>query len=296
MPKPEEHLSRDYSKLDALSTEALKELLYQDSLREEGSDPETILHIMEVVAEREAQDPARGYTPVEDAWKSFNENYFSEDCDGTSLFVDSEDGAVEDEKPNIRVVAQKPKNRRLRSFLRVAGIAAVLLVVLLAGSLTAYAMGFDVWGTMAQWTEDVFSLMVLKEEPIYAKDEDPRDVLKEYGITVDILPNWLPDGYQFENIEVSDTPSRKVFYILYSKNSNCEIWMTLVLLSEASARTYEKSGQDVTIYIKNDIKHYIMQNIYQTNIVWNVGNCECSIIGELSIEEAQTLINSIYED
>ena len=295
MPNQKEPSGRDYSRFDALSTEALMEILYQDSLLPEGeeSDLDAILYITEVIAKREELNPTMEIPPVDEAWKSFNEHYRSDDCDGTSLYEDSEASeSGSNVIPYPAVEHTRPK-RRLRGFLRVCFIAAALLVILIVGSLTAYAMGYNIWDTVAQWTEDTFSFMAPQEDMIYSEEDDPREVLLEYGITEDILPNWLPDGYQYTGIEIIDAPKLVAFYITFT-SGDFKIRMTISMLSNSSMRTYEKDGQDITLYMSNGIEHYIMRNYEKTNAVWTAGNYECSIIGNISIIEAQQMIDSIY--
>lgn len=296
MPIPTDRSGQDYSKFDALSTDALKELLYQDSLlpENEESDMGAILYIMEVIANREALNPTEAFTPVEAAWKSFNEHYRSDSCDGTSLYEDQEEAEPDSNGMSHPTAVHPARKQRLRGILRVTGAAAILAVVLLAGSMTAYAMGYDIWDTLGRWTENIFGLMILQEDSIYPEEDDPRDTLKEYGVTEDVLPTWLPEGYRYVGIELSDIPTRKMFDITYANDDN-EIIMTIALMSDATMRTFEKDEQNVTIYSRNDVQYYIVKNHEQINVIWSVGNCECSIIGYMSAEEAENMINSIYE-
>lgn len=295
MPNPKEPSGRDYSRFDTLSTEALMEILHQDSLLPEGeeSDLDAILYITEVIAKREQLNPTMDIPPVDEAWKSFNEHYCYDSCDDTSLCEDSEESEFGSNVIPYPAVEHTRPKRRLRGVLRAFLIAAALLVILLVGSLTAYAMGYNVWDAMAQWTEDTFSFMAPQKDMTHLDKADPKKVLQDYGVTEDILPNWLPDGYQYTEIEVSETPTRKVFYISYVNGAD-KIKITISTLSNLSTYTFEKSKEDAVVYEANDIDHYIINNINNTSISWTVGNYECFIIGNISTEEAQKIIDSIY--
>lgn len=294
------HPSRNFSRFDAMSTEELKEILYQDSLlpADEETDMDAILYIMEVVAKREALEDPEASPSVEESWKSFNEQYRSEDCDGTSLYEDPEENAA----PKLTAVpgpATEHSNprKRLRSVLRVACTAAALLIVLMAGSLVAYASGFDLWGAVAQWTKDTFGFTEVSTgitpKSMYSADNDPRDALKMNGIDADLVPTWMPDGYFYKEMEIVESPVRTVFYIWYTNNME-EIGMTIALVSDSTGRTYEKEEQDATIYTVNNIDHYIVQNMEETTIAWTVGIYECSIGGRIPVEDAEKIIDSIY--
>lgn len=294
------HPSRNFSRFDAMSTEELKEILYQDSLlpADEENDMDAILYIMEVVAKREALEDPEASPSVEESWKSFNEQYRSEDCDGTSLYEDPEENTAPKLTaiPGPTIEHSKPR-KRLRSVLRVACTAAALLIVLMAGSLVAYASGFDLWGAVAQWTKDTFGFTEVSTgitpESMYSADNDPRDTLLAHGITAKLVPTWMPDGYTYKEIEVMETPTRRVFYVWYTNNTE-EIGMTIALLSDSAGRTYEKEEQDATIYTVNNIDHFIVQNMEETTVAWTVGIYECSIRGPISVEDAQNIIDSIY--
>lgn len=295
MPNPKEPSGRDYSRFDTLSTEALMEILHQDSLLPEGeeSDLDAILYITEVIAKREQLNPTMDIPPVDEAWKSFNEHYCYDSCDDTSLCEDSEESEFGSNVIPYPAVEHTRPKRRLRSVLRAFLIAAALLVILLVGSLTAYAMGYNVWDAMAQWTEDTFSFMAPQEDMIYSEEDDPRKVLQDYGVTEDILPTWVPNGYQYTGIEISDTPTRVTFYISYV-NGDRIIQMAISMLSNTSVYTFEKGKEDAMIYEANGIDHYIISNTDNTSISWTIGNCECTIIGHVSTEDAQDMIDSIY--
>ena len=300
MSKIEEHSNRDFSRFDSMSTETLREILYQDSLlpEREGYDMDAILYILEVVNKREETEPTEKFTPVDDAWAQFNEHYRSNDCDGKSLYEFSSecDPSVSTILPFPTKEHSKPR-KSLRTLLRVGCTAAALLIVLFAGSLSAYAMGFDLWGAVAQWTKDTFGFSTvaqpLEYNSIYPAGNDPRDLLKEYKITEDLLPTWLPDGYEFVGIEVTETPTRKVFDVTYSNNSS-EIAVSITVLTSSSIYTYEKDNFEVLTYLSGGIDHYIMQNNGKISTIWVNGSCECSIIGNISLDDIQKIIDSIY--
>ena len=67
------------------------------------------------------------------------------------------------------------------------------------------------------------------------------------------------------------------------------------MLSKPSSRTYEKDGSNVTVYSTNKVEYYIMTNMDQTTIAWRVNNYECSILGSFTLQEAEKIIDSIYE-
>ena len=132
----------------------------QDSQLPDGeeSDIDAILYIMEVIEQRNQELPVSDFKDVDRAWDSFNQNYRFSSSEERPLFdLDDEpqQNATSD-KPQILQPALRSNARPYRRVLRTAGILAAVIAVLLATSLTAYALGFDLWGAIASWTKETF--------------------------------------------------------------------------------------------------------------------------------------------
>lgn len=114
--------------------------------------------------------------------------------------------------------ASKPA-KQTRKFRRIArtGIVAALLAVLLASA--AQAAGIDVVGTIARWTESVFSFGTVQsgnDSSHYpsVSNQVPADVPEEYqelvtelqklGIEEYTIPTYIPDGFQVDTPELYD--------------------------------------------------------------------------------------------
>lgn len=280
---------RDFSQFDKLSTEELEELICQDFQLEnaEESDMDLILHITEVLEERRKKS---GKTDdVDSAWKSFNENYRPYPGDGTPLFDFSE--SEQEIKP------AKPA-KRIRMGTRVASIAAIIAIVLVAGTVTAHALGFDLLGQIARWTQETFGFVSRDSElseanPVF---ESFETVLKEYGITDQILPTWIPDGYDCKEITIDETPQYISLLGKYGSKPG-ELSITINNYFDNSnliSPTYEVD-EGAIIYVYNGIEHYIMVNSDYTRVSWIQGSNECSILCTLSKADTEKMINSIYE-
>lgn len=281
---------KKYSIYDSMSTEMLEEILRADSQLPKGedSDMDTILYIMEVIANREKAQPTGKYTNVHTAWTSFNENYLPYIENDKSLYDDED---IKD-KTDIKQIPlyKSPPSRKSRLQLRTACIVAIITVMLFVGTVTASALGFDLWGTVAKWTEDIFGFSVNsnKQAPDYL-----QETLDKYNINAEVTPKWLPEGYSFKSVNVIESPLRTTINSVYSCE-NGEISVTIISLLNSPSSTYEKDGGDVIMYPVDGIEHYIMTNLERTKVVWMTGNYECSITGNFSVEEAKKMIDSIY--
>ena len=158
--------TRDFSHLDKLSTEELQEILRQDSLLDDdSSDIDTILYITDLLAKR--SDSSNNSKDVEAAWKSFKENYYPYISDPEPLYsFDS---------PEDKVVKAKP--RHLSRAMRTLSVAAVLAVVIISGSVTASAFGYNLWGAVAEWTRDTFGFTQSSQNNGIYPFENLRDAL-----------------------------------------------------------------------------------------------------------------------
>ena len=275
--------TRDFSHLDKLSTEELQEILRQDSLLDDdSSDIDTILYITDLLAKR--SDSSNNSKDVEAAWKSFKENYYPYISDPEPLYsFDS---------PEDKVVKAKP--RHLSRAMRTLSVAAVLAVVIISGSVTASAFGYNLWGAVAEWTRDTFGFTQSSQNNGIYPFENLRDALAAYDIDEPIVPQWIPDGYGEDTVQAAETPDSKII-VAVSKYGSKEIKLEVKIFNDPSNRhwLYEMFEDDVEKYSSNGIDFYIMKNDEFTRVSWAVGSNECSIICSLKPKEIYRMIDSI---
>ena len=275
--------TRDFSHLDKLSTEELQEILRQDSLLDDdSSDIDTILYITDLLAKR--SDSSNNSKDVEAAWKSFKENYYPYISDPEPLYsFDS---------PEDEVVKAKP--RHLSRAMRTLSVAAVLAVVIISGSVTASAFGYNLWGAVAEWTRDTFGFTQGQNNGIYPF-ENLRDALAAYDINDPIVPQWIPDGYGEDTVQAAETPDSKVISAsCKSTAGEIKIEVKAFYNQNNEHRVYEIFEDGVEKYASNGIDFYIMKNDDFTRVSWAVGNNECSILCALEPKEIYRMIDSIF--
>ena len=276
--------TRDFSHFDKLSTEELQEILRQVSLLDDdSSDIDTILYITDLLAKR--SDSSNNSKDVEAAWKSFKENYYPYISDPEPLYsFDS---------PEDKVVKAKP--RHLSRAMRTLSVAAVLAVVIISGSVTASAFGYNLWGAVAEWTRDTFGFTQSSQNNGIYPFENLRDALAAYDIDEPIVPQWIPDGYGEDTVQAAETPDSKII-VAVSKYGSKEIKFEVKIFDDPSNRhwLYEMFEDDVEKYFSNGIDFYIMKNDDFTRVSWAVGNNECSILCALEPKEIYRMIDSIF--
>ena len=318
MTEPENKKAKDYSQFDKMSTEALAELLRLDfQMQEEESDNNAILYIAEVIAKREKEHPAGTY-PAPDtnaSWEIFKEKYLPYAGDGISLYEDESDAAADGQVKTPVEIARsnaglpQVKRRTGRRRLRVACAAAVLAALLGGMAITAYATGFDLWNAVVQWTGETFTFLAApggnpaKEPggtaPLNGGEyTDLQTALDAYGITEALAPKWVPERFAVYRVKVYPVPefSQTAFIANYLyEDSYLTISITMFHDPDYQVNgDWYKDEGDPRVLELNGATFYLMTNAGRPKAVWRTGAFECGIIGDVSMEEMEQILNSIY--
>ncbi len=80
-----------YAYLERLSTDELEDILRADADQSSGSDVELILHITEILLEREERATGEPIEDVDRAWRDFQQYFNTPDATGRSLYPVEED-------------------------------------------------------------------------------------------------------------------------------------------------------------------------------------------------------------
>ena len=279
---------RDLTRFDSMSTEELQEILRLDAQKPVGeeSDTDEIFEIMEVLARRHKNENSGNMKTVEQAYESFKQNYMPID--------DLQDTPKEEQKKIIKFHTRLP--RWLRS------VAVLVLVIGVFGvvAISAKASGFNLFGMMATWTKDIFHFSGSTETSEYTEPDqvDPlqynslQEALIEFGINQKLVPTWIPDGYILAEVEVFRNPAEKSFYAEYLKNEDY-LQISIRQRMGSDPEQVEKNEDFIEAYIANGVAYYIVQNNRRIQVTWVVGDFEGTIAGDITVEEAKLMINSI---
>lgn len=284
---------RDFSKFDSMSTEMLQDILRQDFLLpEEESDTDAILYITEVLAKRENQ--SKNDADVEAAWNSFNENYRF----NTDSIYDTDTPETDSDNRNSTSSKLPTKPRRLSAF-RILSVASILVLVIILGTITSYAMGYNLFGAVVSWTEEIFGFSFSDSESSIKMAEYPEalselfDAFIDYQIPTTILPQYLPDGYNDSETLIMEALNYTDFYTRLS-NGTSDIILHYRLHDVAGYTSEtEKSASPPEIYYSNGNQYYIMTNVGRYLAIWTNENVECCINQVESREELKRILDSI---
>lgn len=305
MPDYFNNSRRDYSKFDSMTMEQLEEILRQDAQNLEGdTDINMVMYITEVIRKREEPNPDR--KTLEEAFELFETKYMPKaiairetihnaenqeaTCSGSDVSVRSE--STEDKG---KVISMPRRMRRLVS------TAAVIVLLIVGSSVTANAMGIDLWKVVVNWTQETFHLSGNQESTPTAPEKDNhqeysslQDALDANNISVPLVPTWLPDGYELLDIKVNVSPVQEVFLGIYHNNGK-KLKVQITKFMSADPQQIEQSDALIEAYESDGIVYYIFADNQQLRAVWIVEKYECYISGELTIDEMKMIVDSIKE-
>lgn len=265
--------SCDLSEYDDMSTDELEEILYQDSLikGDEGYDMETVLYITKILMHRQQIALLDDPSDPEAAWEDFRENYLP----AVRLRLKGHDAkkALMERRWNIKF--------------RIGSAVAVLAALVIGIGYGARANGINLWELFNGLTKDAFTTTAVKDIPV-----EIRDILNEYGIFEDLVPRWMPDGYEYVNSKVVEKLTSTEFLFTYTDEIS-DISVSIKDINGTITTSYERNDTSIEIYSQNSLDYYIINNYGITTIEWINGDHECSIFGHFSTEDAKKMIDSI---
>lgn len=283
MPNNQNRQDIAFAKLDTMSTEELQQILREDASKPEGegSDMETLLYVMEVLAKRR-KEQNEGKSP-EEALDSFKRKYY---------------------KPNDHSFVSERVNLGQNKCIQVwwsRGLiaAAAALVLIISSSFTASAMGFDLFEVIAKWTQETFHFSTIGQtDPV---DPNPiltypcrslQTALSEFDVATNVVPLWLPEGYTEVDLKVDETPIQRRFFAKYQSGENT-IRIRIVDYLSGTPTQIEQSDKLVEVYSSVGVDYYIFDNLGQLQAVWTVDNLECYVSGPVTLPEIKIIIDSI---
>ena len=292
--------SQDYSKFDNMSTEDLNEYLRKDSYLQNSSesDIEEILYVMKVLAKREINENKYNFSDVRASWDSFNDNYCIEDNDGRSLYeFDDEPNTPVVDIPNSKIV-HKTIKESIKSLISIAAVICVILV----GSITANALGYDIWDAIIVWTKDTFGFETGREGDVYPTPyvkqipeelNELNNLMSEYGLPSGIIPSYIPTGYKMADLKCDKLSDTSNIFCQLSNGSNDITLLYRTYLGDSISFQLEKDTYSPEIYELNGVTYYIMSNLSNYFVSWLSGNTECAIMGVPTYDELIRIINSL---
>ena len=284
------------TKYDDYSVDELKEALKNTFFYAgefSNADMEEMDQIMAALDRKEPLDPL--YT-AEESLKQFKETY-SEEL--SSLGVRNTEEVMQEIPAadsdavcsGSKVKAVRPVRRR--RLLRTAVVAAAIIVILVAIAATASAMGYNLFGWVPKWNDDVmgFGEEETAENELHDTYKIPA-ALEKLGINEPLYPTWLPKGFRMETWIIETDP---IFLHEGFFNGDRYLSITIEPSVHFDAGVYEKDDTAPFEYYSNQRVHYIFSDNDQYTAAWECDTLKVLIMGNVSFNEMKRIIDSVYE-
>lgn len=280
------------------STEELDDLLAISFSEQADTDAEYIEMILEEIKRREDKDN-NNEEALKRAWADFKEFATErEACDSEfEDLKDFSDKTGEEGEPSpehIRKIGQK--TRKMSRIVRNVLVAAVLAALLIGT-----ACGLDLFKTIAKWGSETFGFRTGLEDD--GKNE--RDVFESQrtavGDITDIpaIPKSAPESTEVVGImKKSVRDDKSTFNMKYSVEERI-FTIRVTVYDKAPEKlpgAYQKDAEIEKTYTVNGVDHCIMGNYSNLTATWLNGCVEGHIQGELTLEEMEDMLCSIYEE
>lgn len=267
----------------------LADLLYPSDGGEIDAEAlDALLEQMEAVSPL----PASLSTDSEEGLKRFRRRY-------ASIVEAADTGAKAEASP------APVKRRSIKPIARALPFAAAL--VLLFGTMTAQALGVNVFSTIARWTAEIFRLdggsvpyATVTARPLEVGEEAAYESLEAaveaFGINAPIVPKEIPE--RFELVQVT-AACHKMGILIYAdyKSEDGELQIRYNEVAAQEFNTLERENEDIVgSYMKSGIEHGLISDLGRQKATWQNGDFECKITGDISKQEIKKMIDSIYRE
>jgi hypothetical protein len=113
------------------------------------------------------------------------------------------------------------------------------------------------------------------------------------GVTIPVVPMWLPEGYTLEECTAVATPTKQYVHARFLNNDKACVLKINVLNGETE-KAYFKNDDAVEKLEKGDMIHNLVQNQDSWIASWTKDNIECALAIDCPEEVLYGIIDSIY--
>ena len=266
---------------DHLSPSELDDIL-REELDKDMPDRETVLAIL---GELEAHDP----TNVANRPNGFIEDY----------------AAVVNNRECINDPPARSQNKqKAKKWIGTMVAAAVLAIVLLV-TVPQTVGAQNIFEIIGRWTADLFKLSNSDEDEREEHNQEEYtfkteneglqqlyNAVTEHGVTEAVIPTWIPEGYELQEIKFFDKAKVPKIYANFAKGEKY-IQITLEIHSTEATNKYPKDDVNMTIHESAGVFYYIVPNEDNWKTIWTIGNVECVINTNDTKDALYEILNSI---
>lgn len=296
-----ENKKNTYAHLDRLSTEALEELLCADIKSPDDDDDEVVLHILEVIEQREKAIPTGRLSDVDKALEEFQTYYNIPEMNGVTLYPEETAESVTDAVTMVGFIPKRP-------WIRVLGTIAATVIFMFAMLIGAQAAGIDVFGAIGRWTDETFHFVsfphsIPQDQETTAPNLENvetcnviKGALKDCEIPEELAPTWYPVGIEASDPKILSDKLSDTVHIFFSDGDMLFFNLNITRYRSTSylnTHIFEKDDALVEQYVSGSRTFYIMSNLDAITAVWSDGLFVETVSGNLQIDEVKAIVDSI---
>ena len=125
--------------------------------------------------------------------------------------------------------------------------------------------------------------------------ETPEEMLADLNIRGYVLPTWLPERFSLQLCEATKCEAGidlRVIYTAHTGRLALKWWQD----PNRDTLSIEKDQKDVLSLFVHSVEHYIFYDgeSGMEKAVWNNGDFGCRMMGNVSQEELERIVKSVY--
>ena len=276
-----------FSGLELLPTPMLEKIIEQDFKQEADYDPELIDYVLTLMVQRAKNEDPHSIPDMQSSWNKLQQRLGDEVELGPLPF-----STVPEEK--IR------KSSRVRPFLRYVAVVAACIAIIFGAMITVQAMGVDVFGVLADWTDSTFQFLI--EDNQHTETSPPAngnlcESLAQLDIPTCLAPTHIPSHFEFVDVTSFATECYIGVHASYSKpDSNKQLIVEITKhldISDLANIVYEKSPGQPAYLAKSGKQFYLFENSKTWIATWSDARYDITISVPDSKETTIAIIDSI---
>ena len=211
------------------------------------------------------------------------------------------DGADSDPAgPDFHSSSKKiSRKMTLRKLLPIAAIFVLIICLM-----TPMAYGRNIFQEIGRWTAEIFQLedntdnyAVIRNRPLTEGESKtyatPQEMLEDFGLTAKLVPAWVPERLGEPSVWAKNGSQGANLFIDYETDDAYLSIYFIEILPQNLSET-EKDYQDASSKKIDGIRHHVIIDNNIAKVIWENGELECHITGDIPWEEMDQVLDSIY--
>ena len=200
-----------------------------------------------------------------------------------------------------RRVESLRRSRTLRPAPALRAAVVILVLTLCLSFLPRQAQAESFWEMLQRWSGAVIEFFDrddrFSQEYVFHTNhpglQQVYDAVTELGVTDPVVPMWLPEEYQINEIEKAHMPMSSGIWAVFN-NGSTEMIYKLEIYEGEPAHQFYRDDTYYDSYERNGATYRITRNNDYFIVVWSKENIECSIAIYCNEEILQKILGSIY--